>query len=451
MRKTIALVLGLLVFVLLPAQERRKFIDNEMIDGFRSNAGSVFDKRFLEQDMLVVTLDQKLVDQYDTVCTYRVSHNAVTDQMKSGRCWFFSTLNILRDDMISRYDMGNFEFSQTYGQFWDVLEKSNRFLENVIEYRKEPMHSRMNEWLFKKPIGDGGHFANAAHIIDKYGIVPQEVMPERHSSVDNLRLMNVVRTALRRYGLKLREASKKDIQAVKEAALADIYRILAANLGEPPVEFKWALKDKDGKVISDKTYTPASFRDEYVRTDLEKDYVIFMDDPTKPYYRMYTVENSRNCYEYDNWTFLNLPAEEILKMGLESLKNDTMFYISADTDASALMVGGIYDVGLYDLDGMLGVSLGMTKEEMVSSCEIKSAHAIAMTGVQLDEDGKPVKWLVENSFGTVRGWDGYVVMQHEWLVTYLFRMAVERKYVPEDLLPLLERRPKRLKSWNPTY
>ena len=188
-----------------------------------------------------------------------------------------------------------------------------------------------------------------------------------------------------------------------------------------------------------------------MRTDLEKDYVIFMDDPTKPYYRMYMVENSRNCYEYDNWTFLNLPAEEILKMGLESLKNDTMFYISADTDASALMMGGIYDVGLYDLDGMLGVSLGMTKEEMVSSCEIKSAHAIAMTGVQLDEDGKPVKWLVENSFGTVRGWDGYVVMQHEWLVTYLFRMAVERKYVPEDLLPLLERRPKRLKSWNPTY
>lgn len=451
MRKTIALVLGLLVFVLLPAQERKKFIDNEMIDGFRSNAGSVFDKRFLEEDMLEVTLDRELVAQYDTVCTYRVSHNAVTDQKKSGRCWFFSTLNILRDEMIKKYDMGNFEFSQTYGQFWDVLEKSNRFLENVIEYRKEPMHSRMNEWLFKKPIGDGGHFSNAAHIIDKYGIVPQEVMPERHSSTDNMRLMTVVRTALRRYGLMLRDASKKDLQPIKEAALSDIYRILAANLGEPPVEFSWTLKDKDGKIISEKTYTPQTFRNEYVRTDLEKDYVIFMDDPTKPYYRMYTVENSRNCYEYGNWTFLNLPADELLKMGVESLKDGTMFYISADTDASALMMGGIYDVGLYDLNGMLGVRLDMSKEEMVRSCEIKSAHAIAMTGVQLGEDGKPVKWLVENSFGTARGWDGYVVMQQEWLETFLFRMAVERKYVPQDLLPLLKKKPKRLKSWNPTY
>ena len=445
------MVLGLLVFVLLPAQERKKFIDNEMIDGFRSNAGSVFDKRFLEEDMLDVALDQQLVAQYDTVCTYRVSHNSVTDQKKSGRCWFFSTLNILRDEMIKKYDMGNFEFSQTYGQFWDVLEKSNRFLENVIEYRKEPMHSRMNEWLFKKPIGDGGHFSNAAHIIDKYGIVPQEVMPERHSSTDNMRLMTVVRTALRRYGLMLRDASKKDLQPIKEAALSDIYRILAANLGEPPVEFSWTLKDKDGKIISEKTYTPQTFRNEYVRTDLEKDYVIFMDDPTKPYYRMYTVENSRNCYEYGNWTFLNLPADELLKMGVESLKDGAMFYISADTDASALMMGGIYDVGLYDLNGMLGVRLDMSKEEMVRSCEIKSAHAIAMTGVQLGEDGKPVKWLVENSFGTARGWDGYVVMQQEWLETFLFRMAVERKYVPQDLLPLLEKKPKRLKSWNPTY
>ena len=451
MKKLTTLILGLSAVVLMQAQERKKFIDNEMIDGFRRNAESVFDMRFLEQDMLDVALDRNLVEQYDTVCTYRVSHNAVTDQKKSGRCWYFSTLNILRDEMIRKYDMGHFEFSQTYGQFWDLLEKSNRFLENVIENRKKPMHSRMNEWLFKKPIGDGGHFSNAAHIIDKYGLVPQEIMPERHSSVDNLRLMNVVRTALRRYGLKLREASKKDIQSVKEAALADIYNILAANLGEPPVEFRWTLKDKDGNIISDKAYTPESFRDEYVKHNLENDYVIFMDDPTKPYYRMYSVDNSRNCYEYANWTFLNLPAEELLKMGVESLRDGTMFYISADTDASALMMGGIYDTGLYDLDGMLGVSLGMTKEEMVRSCEIKSAHAIAMTGVQLGEDGRPVKWLVENSFGTARGWDGYVVMQNEWLETYLFRMAVERKYVPEHLLPLLERKPKVLKSWNPTY
>lgn len=450
-KKIIVCALGLILAFSVSAQERKKFIDGQMTDRFREYTGTVLDSRFLEQDMYEVALDRELAASYDTVCTYRVSHNQVTDQMKSGRCWLFSTFNILRDEMIKKHDMGHFEFSQTYGMFWDILEKSNRFLENVIDNRKKPIDSRMNAWLFMKPIGDGGHFANAAHIIDKYGVVPQEVMPERHSSLDNKWLMNLVRTSLRRYGLKLREADVKDIQSVKEKALADIYSILAHNLGLPPTEFEWTLKDKYGKVISTRSYTPYSFRDEFIWHDLEKDYVIFMNDPTKPYYRMYRVENSRNCYEYADWTFMNVPMDDILAMGVESLKNNTMFYFSADTDASMLMMCGIYDVGLYDLGKDFGVSLDMTKEEKIRSCEIKSAHAIAMTGVQLGEDGEPVKWLVENSFGTVRGWDGYVVMQNEWLKTYLFRFTVERRFVPERLLPILDRKPRVLKSWNPTY
>ena len=450
-KKLLVSALGLMLVFSVSAQERKKFIDRQMIDRFREHTGTVLDSRFLEQDMYEVALDRELVASYDTVCTYRVSYNQVTDQMMSGRCWLFSTLNILREEMIREYDMGHFEFSQTHGMFWDILEKSNRFLENVIDYRKKPIDARINAWLFRKPIGDGGHFANAAHIIEKYGVVPQEIMPERFSSLDNKWLMNLVRTSLRRYGLKLRDADAKDLQSIKETALSDIYSILVHNLGHPPTEFDWSLKDKEGNVISTKTYTPQSFRQEFIKHDLENDYVIFMNDPTKPYYRMYRVENSRNCYEYADWTFLNVPMDDILTMGVESLKNNSMFYFSADTDASMLMMGGIYDVALYDLGKRYGVSLDMTKEEMIRSLEIKSAHAIAMAGVELDADGKPVKWLVENSFGKVRGWDGYVVMQNEWLKTYLFRFTVERRFVPEKLLPLLERKPRVLKTWNPTY
>ena len=449
--KFIAVTLGLISIISVSAQDRIKSIDERMIDGFRREVKSDRDARFLAGDMLEVGLNRELVASYDTTCTYRVSYNKVTDQSKSGRCWLFSTLNILRDEVIKKYDLGNFEFSQTYGMFWDVLEKSNRFLENVIDNRKKPIDSRINDFLFKKPIGDGGHFANAAHIMDKYGVVPQEIMPEMYASLDNKWLMNTVRTALRRYGLMLRDADKKDIQAVKEKALSDIYNILASNLGEPPTEFEWTLKDKNGKEISTKKYTPLSFRDEFVRPDLEKDYVIFMDDPTKPYYKMYSVSNSRNCYEYTDWTFLNVPAAELLEMGVESLKHDTMFYFSADTDASAVMIGGIYDVALYDFGGAFGADLSMTKEEMIRSCEIKSAHAIAMTGVKLGEDGKPVKWLVENSFGEIRGWDGYVVMQNEWLETYLFRLVVERRFVPQKLVQMLNQKPKVIPQWNPTY
>ena len=241
--------------------------------------------------------------------------------------------------------------------------------------------------------------------------------------------------------MALRAADRKDIRKVKEDGLSDIYRILVANLGEPPVEFVW----------KGKAYTPESFRDEYVPQDMCKDYVLFMNDPTKPYYRRYSVENSRNCYEFDNWTFLNLPVEDLLDMGLESLKNGKMFCFSADTDASALMMGGIYHTELYKLEEMLGISLDMSKEDLVASCEIKSAHAIAMAGVKLDSEGRPERWLVENSFGLERGWSGFVVMQNEWLEKYLFRLVVERQFVPQHLRKYLDMKPKVLKSWNPTY
>ena len=441
MKRQLAVFLGLCMTVAISAQERTRHIDDEMIGGFRKSAETSFDMRFLEQDMLDVSLDSAVVAWADTTCTYRIPTSGITNQKKSGRCWYFSVLNILRAEVMAEHGLENFEFSPTYGQFWDLLEKSNRFLENVIEYRRQPMDSRMNEWLFKKPIGDGGHFANAAYLISKYGLVPLESMPEKHSSTDNLRLMNVVRSSLRRTAMALRAADRKDIRKVKEDGLSDIYRILVANLGEPPVEFVW----------KGKAYTPESFRDEYVPQDMCKDYVLFMNDPTKPYYRRYSVENSRNCYEFDNWTFLNLPVEDLLDMGLESLKNGKMFCFSADTDASALMMGGIYHTELYKLEEMLGISLDMSKEDLVASCEIKSAHAIAMAGVKLDSDGRPERWLVENSFGLERGWSGFVVMQNEWLEKYLFRLVVERQFVPQHLRKYLDMKPKVLKSWNPTY
>lgn len=434
------------------AQERVRAIDAGLLERIKVSQEEVFDERIKEVDMLELSMNAAVVGATDTSCTYRVPTQGITDQMESGRCWLFSTLNILRADMIGRYALGEFEFSQTYGQFYDILEKSNRFLENVIEYRGRPMDSRVNEWLFRKPVGDGGHFVNAAHIISKYGLVPQEVMPEVHSSLDNARLMSVVRTLLRRYGLMLREVKRHQVQEVKEQALRDVYRLLVNSLGKPPQEFCWTLRDREGNILSERTYTPHTFRDTFVDVDLEKDYVILMDDPTRPYYKMYEVDNSRNCHEMSNWTFLNLPAEKLSAIGTESLKGGEMFYVSCDTAMDALQKEGIYDTELYDLEGLLGISLDMSKVDMVRSCEIRSYHAMAVAGVKLaEDDGKPSRWLVENSFGTERGWGGFVVMSADWFETYIFRMAVRKDFLPEELLPLLDRRPKSIPSWNPTY
>ncbi|MBQ6959142.1 MAG: hypothetical protein IJP77_11350 [Bacteroidales bacterium] len=407
--------------------------------------------RFLSEDIYKVALDAAVAAAMDTTCTIFVPSKGITDQDESGRCWLFSTLNILRAEMIDRYAMGPFQFSQTFGQFYDVLEKANRALENVISHRDEPLESRYNTWLFNKPIGDGGHFANAAHIIAKYGMVPQDVMPERFSSTDNVSLMKTVTRLLRRYGLQLREAPAVDVQSVKEAALQDIYRLLVATLGEPPQSFDWTLRDSTGRVLSVAHYTPQSFRDTFIPHDLEADYAIFMDDPTLPYYRMYEVAESRNCYEYANWRFLNVPMDEIRKMGVASLAGGRRFYISADTMHDYLMTEGIYDTELFVLDSLLGIHTQMSKEELVQSNETHSVHAIAVAGVQLDAAGEPVKWVIENSYGLVRGWGGYVAATDPWLCKYLYRLVVEKRFVAPELLKLLDGPVEVLPAWYPNY
>lgn len=403
----------------------------------------------LQEDFWSAALDRSVLAAADTAMTVRVPTRGITDQRNSGRCWYFSTTNILRAEVLAaegRPDgqdgWGDFQFSQAYGQFYDLLEKCNRFLENVVEYRREPLDSRMNDWLFRKPFGDGGHFANAAHLIDKYGLVPQDAMPETQASGNNLSLMNGIRTLMRKYGLRLRECAASDIPAVKERALADVYRLLVLSLGMPPEQFEW----------QGVTYTPQSFRDTFVHHDMEKDYAILMNDPTLPYGRVYEVRDSRNCVEYAPWRFLNVPMEVINTAGIASLQGGRMFYISADTGKEGLADDGVYDTRLFRPDSLSGIDFSMSKADMLRSGEMTSLHAIAVAGVRLDGQGAPQMWLIENSFGTARGWDGLVVMSAPWWDRYLLRAVFERRFLPQDILAAHDAGPvHELPAWHLGY
>ena len=417
-------------------------ISSQMLEQFRDLGKTLpEDSAFLRKDLYSVVLDTAFASALDTVCTFRVPCGSITDQRKTGRCWLFSTLNIFRADMVKDYGLEDFEYSETYGQFYDILEKSNRWLENVIENRRRPMDSRMNSWLFKKPIGDGGHFVNAAHVISKYGAVPEEAMPEVFSSMDNARLMRTVSFLLRKWGMTLRSSGRKDIQQTKEEALSEIYHLLVQTLGTPPQEFSW----------KGETYTPQSFRDKFIRHDLENDYVILMNDPTRPYWKRYEVENSRNCFELDNWTFLNLPMEDLEDLGVKSLQDSTMFYFSCDTYHGDEESSGLYSDRLHDFRKVLGIDLSMSKKDLVASGEIVSVHAMAMAGVRLGPDGKPERWVAENSYGLQRGFGGFIVMDAGWFKTYLFRMAVEKRFLPDSLAVLSTAKPKIIPAWNLNY
>ncbi len=388
----------------------------------------------------------------DTYFSHQVKTKGITNQLSSGRCWLFTGLNVLRAKMIDKYELPEMVFSHNYLSFHDLLEKSNLFLQAIIDTRNEAIDSRQVEWLLKSPIGDGGQFTGVSNLIMKYGVVPKSVMPETYQSNNTDEMRNILKLKLREYALALRAAdSEKSAMALKTQMLTEIYRILAECVGVPPTEFEWTRYDKDGKPVSTKIYTPKSFYQEYIGADLENNYVMVMNDPSREYYKVYEIDLDRHVYDGENWLYVNLPIEKIKEMAIASIKDNTAMYFSCDVRKFWNKDKGTLDLNNIDYASLFRTSFPMTKKERIQTFASGSTHAMTLIAVDLDEQGTPKKWMVENSWGEKSGYKGNLIMTDEWFNEYMFRLVVEKKYVPADVMELLKQKPIMLPAWDPMF
>lgn len=400
---------------------------------------------------LAVNLES--LNNLDTHFSHKVESKGISDQQSSGRCWLFTGLNVLRAKAIAKYDMGDFQFSQNYSFFWDQLEKANLFLQGIIDTRQKPMDDKMVEWLFKHPIGDGGQFTGVSDLLTKYGVVPADVMVETYSSNNTARMRNLIGLKLKEFGLQLREnpqASAAELEKKKTEMLGTIYRMLVLNLGEPPTKFTWTRKDAKGNPVETKEYTPLSFFDEYVGDDLRNNYVMLMNDPSRAYYKLYEIDFDRHSYDGKNWTYVNLPIDDIKQMAIASIKDSTMLYFSCDVGKFFNREQGVLDVNYLDYGSLLGTTFGMDKKQRIQTFSSGSSHAMTLMAVDLDENGKPKKWMVENSWGPGAN-AGHVIMTDEWFDEYMFRLVVNKKYITEKVKEVLKQKPTRLPAWDPMF
>ena len=373
-----------------------------------------------------------------------------TDQQSSGRCWLFTGLNVLRSRMIQKHELGAFTFSQNYIFFYDQLEKANLFLQGIIDTRKLPLEDRQVDWLFAHPLGDGGQFTGVSNLVMKYGVVPSEAMPETYCSNHTAQMRQQLTLLLREDGLKLRASKAKDLQALKTEMLKDVYRVLALCLGVPPQEFTWARYDAKGKFVSENTYTPKGFYQEFLGEDLENNYIMVMNNPAVPYNKVYEIEYDRHVYDGQNWVYLNLPIEKIKEMAIASIKDNTALYFSCDVGKCLDRKRGVADLDNFDYASLLGVSQNMDKQQRIQTHASGSTHAMTLIAVDI-KDGQPVKWMVENSWGASSGYKGNIIMTDAWFNEYMFRLVVEKKYVPADVMALMDQKPVMLPAWDPMF
>ncbi len=395
--------------------------------------------------------------ELDTYFSIETPKQTITDQKSSGRCWMFSGMNVLRANFAKRTDSLRVEFSQAYLFFYDQLEKANLFLQGVIDTGKKPIDDQRVQFFFKNPINDGGTFCGVADLTEKYGLVPKQVMPESYSSDNTSKMARLISSRLREDGLILRKMvadGKKasDIEKAKTEMLATVYRMLALTIGEPPTQFTYAHRNKDGKAVGEpKTYTPQEFFKEVVGDKLNGTFIMVMNDPRRPYYKTYEVELDRHTYDGHNWKYLNLPMDDIEQLAIASLKDGRKLYSSYDVGKMLDRKRGYGDTENFDYGSLMGTTFGMNKAERISTFDSGSTHAMTLTAVDLDANGKAKKWKVENSWGASWGQQGCMIMSDRWFREYMFRLVVDKKYVSEELLKLNEQKPVMVTPEDPLF
>ncbi|MBI9066315.1 MAG: C1 family peptidase [Salinivirgaceae bacterium] len=455
------LTLTLIVFTLASFAQKGSITSdqlNQIRKSYDKNdaATKALTNALTNNDVKKIALNRENLGEINHDFKYKVKVKGISDQKSSGRCWMFTSMNVLRPMVIDKYQLSSFEFSQNYLYFWDIFEKSNLNLEAQIKYSAKPFDDKYVEWLFKSPVGDGGVWNSFTNLADKYGVVPKTVMPETYSSDNTRGMIKIIKRKLREDGLEIREmlakkAKTDKVEARKIEMLGEIYRILSMNLGEPPTEFSYRFTDKDEKLGELKTYTPKSFMTEVLGDIDFTDQVMLMNDPTREYYKMFEIEYDRNVMEGRNWIYLNLPSDEIKKFAIESIKNNKAMYASCDVGKQLNSDIGFNDIDNYDFESLYGMKFNMNKAQRIKTFESGSSHGMALMAVDVDENEKALKWQFENSWGAKSGHNGYLTFTDNWFNEYMFRVVVRKEFIDENTLKLLDQKPIMLPPWDPMF
>lgn len=384
-----------------------------------------------------------------------VEAGEITNQKQSGRCWMFAALNVLRLEIMKKYNLANIELSQNYPLFWDKLEKANYFLESILETVSEPLDSRLVAHLLAAPMQDGGQWDMIANLVKKYGVVPKEAMPESAASSSTRELDKYLTLKLREDAMILRtdaiaDAAPEALRKKKENMLETIYDMLCISLGTPPSTFTWEARAKDDTFIRVADITPKEFYEKCVGLDLD-DYVSIINAPTadKPFHQTYTVAYLGNVKGGRPVTYLNLPIDEFKALALAQLKEGEAVWFGCDVGQWHEKKSGVMDMEVLKVDDLFGTTFPLSKGERLDYGESCMTHAMVFTGVNLDEYGMPDRWKVENSWGTDNGDKGFYVMSDRWFDEFTYQIVVNKKYLSVQQLEMFTLIPKVLAPWDP--
>ncbi len=437
----------------------------KMADAYKKDAAQQIAEQAVKNNGIHASSEREhvVVTKNNFVFSVDVDDEAVANQRQSGRCWMYSALNLLRFHMEKKLKLpkGSFELSQAYNFFYDKLEKSNFFMENIVKYAESDLDDRRVDFLLATPQQDGGDFDPIVALVEKYGVVPEEAMPETAATKNSSELDALLNRMLREDAYALRKLvadgkSDADIDAARKDMLSDIYRVLCVSFGEPPEKVDFVYRDTDKKYHADRGLTPLEFYKKYLGDVKLGDCIGVINLPVEgmAYNKAYEIDMTgevlgakRRC------RYVNVPIDVMKEAAIKQLKAGEPVWFGCDVLQDSDFVKGIMSLNLYDVQKMMGLEFKMDKGERFQYNQSMPTHAMMIAGVDLGEDGKPIRWKVENSWGTTAhgkpvGHQGYFIMDDSWFTEYNYEVAVRREYLPDDVVKAYDAEPEVLPYWN---
>ncbi|MFL2959762.1 MAG: aminopeptidase C [Candidatus Thalassarchaeaceae archaeon] len=436
----------------MPGEITKKQIEDMRKEFSSDSSAKVAQNAVTSNNLSTVALRRDLVQEVDFTFSTKLDEWKATNQKSSGRCWLFATLNLFRPGAMKKMNVKEFEFSQAHIHFWDKFERSNHFLEAIIETSDRPVDDRTIHFLLSDPIGDGGQWNMAMNLIRKHGLVPKSAYPESNSSSSTRWMNSILKDMLRSSASEIRGiiesgGGEKEARSHKESRMKDIWRVLCIHLGTPPESFDWQWRDKDKEFHRRGKVTPQEFAEEFVDVDWEE-YVCIVNDPRNEYYQTYTVDYLQNVSGGPPVVYLNVPSDEMKSITQEILEDGMPVWMGCDVGKQMDRKRGLWDANLFETNELYGVEYGMAKADRLRYGQTMMTHAMLFTGVDVYE-GRPRRWRVENSWGDDSGQKGFYTMNDNWYDEHMFEIASPKKYLTEKMLEGLETNPVVLEAWDP--
>lgn len=433
----------------LVAKLNKKFIKNPVTKFAMNAVGRV--------ELPELAINRELIKDIDFSFSHEVDvFSEATAQQKVGICWMFAALNLMRSMTIKKIKVKSFEFSGTHLMFWDKFEKANYFLEKIIEFRDRPRDDRTLKTFLDDPIPDGGDWYMFVNLVKKYGLVPASVMQHSQYSKESTKHNEIVALKLRQFASKIRAMHKEGksldhILEKREDFLGEIYKMLIICFGVPPTSFHWSYKDDDKNFHREAKITPQEFFEKYVGADLD-DFCCLWSCPLEsvPYGKTYSISHSRRMVGGDSFHALNLPLDVLKKLAIDMIKAGEACVFSCDVGKDSLRKEGLMYKNLYNYDLIFGTDFEMNRADRLEMGEAKLTHSMLLVGVDIHR-GKPVKWKVENSWGTEVGRKGFFIMSDEWFDEHVYQILAPKRYLDKPTLKAYAKKPVILDPWHPMY